>query len=525
MSWLSSFFGLSAPTPARNPDDDRWWDVGSYATVSGERITPERALKISTVYACTTLLAETIAGLPQVIYRWVEDREGRVRARNNPLYRVLHDEPNSYQTPFEFTEQTMLGALMSGSGYSEIKSGRRGFVDELLPIHPSCVLRKELLSNNRVRYVIRDSKSGEQKVYNQDDIFEVAGMSLDGVNTVSVVSFAKNSFGLALAAENYGSRFYRNDTRPGGVLKTPNKLSKEAGKRLKAQWEAAHAGGNQHRVAVLEHGLEWQQIGVSPDEAQFLGTREFQAEDICRWYRIPPHMVGLTSKATSWGSGIEQLGIGFVTYTLRPWLKRWSQAVKRDLLLDTENFFVDFVVEDLLKGDISSRYDAYAVARQWGWMSVNEIRRRENMNPIDNGDVYLSPMNMSEATAADLTTDSDGAAAPPYLAMGAGSSGHYRLLAEEAAGRVVRKEIAAMSKAWVRSCGDRTAFATAVLDFYEDHAAFVAQSMRMPLEKAVEYAGNGKKELLTGGKRVMDDWDVRRVTDLADRAIGSHGVA
>ncbi|RMG98273.1 MAG: phage portal protein [Chloroflexi bacterium] len=468
-------------SPWLNP---AWWG-GAASSTAGIVIDQDAALKISTVYACVSLISETIASLPLFVYRYLADG-GRVRAVNHPLYELLHDQPNSTQTSFEFRQMMMTHALMRGSGYARIVPGERGFVNELVPIHPDNV-RKEALGNGRFRYVIRDD-DGVERPYLPDEIFEIGGMSLDGMNTVSVVSHARDSFGLAIAAERYGSKFYKNDSRPGGILTTDGKLTAEAAARLRASWQAAHSGDNQWRVAVLENGLRWQQIGVTPDEAQFLQSREFQAEDICRWFRVPPHMVGLTSKATSWGSGIEQQSIGFVTYTLRPWLVRCQQAIARDLILARDRYFVDFVVEGLLRGDIGSRYNAYAIARQWGWMSVNEIRRLENLNPIENGDRYLEPLNMTEA------------------GQNAALASHHMMLIEEAAARLVRREVAALTRAKNKCTGDDngTAWETAVADFYREHVRLVAETMRIPETVAREYCQAQTAQVLAHGVESLD---------------------
>lgn len=482
----------SGPQAANWLTLSQWW-LDHDSSAAGIRVGPETALKISTVYACIGLLSETIASLPLVIYRYMENEQGRQRARNHPLYEVLHDQPNETQTAFDFVQMMQAHALLRGSGYAKITAGPRGFSDQLVPLHPDNV-RKEKLTNGRIRYQVTEDHA-TTKPYNQEDIFEVGGLSLDGWNTVSVIAYARDSLGLNLAAERYGSRFFRNDSRPGGVLTTDSKLNGDVAKRIKGEWEAMHSGGNQQRVAVLENGLKWQQIGINPEEAQFLGTREFQAEDVCRWFRVPPHMVGLTSKATSWGSGIEQLAMGFLAYTLRPWLTRWTQAIKRDLILAPRTYFADFIVEHLMLTDITNRYNAYAVGRQWGWLSVNEIRQRENMNPVSGGDAYLQPLNMAPAGGSP-------AAAP--------RGDHYRLLAEESAARLVRKEIAAMGRV--------NGNAAEIRQFYQDHVALVAQAMRISVEKAENYCNRGRDELLNRGPAALAEWEPGRILELADLA-------
>jgi HK97 family phage portal protein len=483
--------------------DPAWWG-GLGDTTAGISVGPDTALKISTVYACVGLISETIATLPMVIYRWLENEDGRERARNHPLYRMLHDQPNDNQTAFEFVQMMQAHALLRGSGYSRIQAGPRGFADQLIPLHPDQV-QKEKMTRNRFRYVVTD-ENGRNPV-NAEDIFEVGGLSLDGLNTVSVITYARDSFGLGLAAERYGSRLFRNDSRPGGILTTDKTIKPETANKLKAQWESMHTGGSQHRVAVLTDGLTWQQVGISPEEAQFLGTREFQAEDVCRWFRVPPHMVGLTSKATSWGSGIEEMTIGFLTYTLQPWLTRWRQAVRRDLILASDTYFMDFIVDALLKGDIAGRYNAYAIGRQWGWLSRNDIRRFENMNPIPGGDDYLTPLNMTDVANAEEL-------APPVMATAepVAANGHYRLLAEEAAGRLVRKERAAITRMLDRAEGEE-----AIREFYAGHVGLVAQTLRMSVQVAQNYCDDQVTAVLSTGD--WPDIDQEMIGLLADLAI------
>jgi HK97 family phage portal protein len=362
--------------------------------------------------------------------------------------------------------------LLRGNAYSQIVPGPRGPVDQLIPIHPDRVT-VEQLPNNVVRYRVRNN-DGTQTVLNDEDMLHIRGLSDDGVTGLSVVSYAANSMGMAIAAEQYGSRFFRNDSRPGGVLKHPGKVKDP--QRIKDSWESLHSGENAHTVAVLEEGMEWQQIGISPEEAQFLQTREFQVADIARWFRVPLHMIQETSNVTSWGTGIEQQQLGFVMFTLLPWARRWEQAISRDLILATNTYYAEFLVDALVRGDLKSRYDAYAVGRSWGWLSINEIRRLENMNPISNGDQYLQPLNM-----VPIGQNVQPSPAPqPGLA-------HYRLLLTEAAGRVIRREQGALQKAAKRAGGDAAAWEHEVSEFYAGHIAFVAQAMGISSEDSLSY--------------------------------------
>jgi HK97 family phage portal protein len=241
-------------------------------------------------------------------------------------------------------------------------------------------------------------------------VWHVRGWGTDAWTGKSPIALARESIALGMATEEYGARYFGNDSRPGGVLKHPSKLSVEGAKKLRDSWNAAHSGlTNAHRVAVLEEGVEWQQIGVPPEDSQFIETRKFQETQICQVYRVPPHMVGITDRSTSWGTGIEQQGIGFVTFTLMPYLLRFSQSVHRDLLSAAERrqYFAEHLTAALERGDIKTRYAAYNTGRNGGWLSVNDIRESENLNPIEGGDVYLQPLNMAEAGGGDTGTEAD----------------------------------------------------------------------------------------------------------------------
>lgn len=509
MTYLTKMLA-AVSTTGLNPLDDRYFNTAwpSIPTAAGVAVGPETALKLSAVYACDRLLSETVASLPAVVFQSMPDGS-RQQATNHPLYDVLTRQPNARQTAFEFFDFMTHCAIMRGNGYARIKAGPRGFADQLIPLHPDRVT-PERLDDDTLRYKVR-RPDGTSETLNDTDVFHLKGMSADGIVGTSVINYAKESFGLGLGAEQSGARLFGNNSEPGGVLKTEKKLSDEASKRLKSEWEAMHSGPNAHRVAVLEEGLSWQAVAVSHKDAQFLETREFQAEDACRWFRVPPHMVGLTSKATSWGSGIEQMSLGFVIYTLMPWLVRWQQAISRDLILAPQMYFVEFLIEALLRGDLKSRYDAYAIARNWGWMSANDVLKKEHENPIAGGDLYLQPN-----TSVPAGTPPPAPAAPAPSVPAKGTSGaHYRELVTEAAARVVRKEMAALGKAAKRAGPDGDAWAQAVQDFYEDHAALVAQTLHMSADMAAEYVAAQVAELLAGGPAAMADWDSRAVARLA----------
>lgn len=463
MGFITRFLGIDAPA-LRDPEDPRWWGGVNPVSVAGPVVNAETALKASAVYACVALIAETIAAMPLITYRRLPDGN-KERVPHHPLYSVLHDQPNRDQTAFEFWEMMLGHTLQRGNGYARKVPGPKGPVDQLVPMHPDRV-KIERGQTGVLRYRVR-REDGTEEVLNQEDVFHIRGKSSDGITGVSVLTYARDSVGMALATEEYGGRLFSQGTRLSGVLKTAGKLDKDVQKRLKAQWASTYNGlQNAHQVAVLEQGLEWQQMGMTNEDAQFLDTRSFQVVDICRWFRVPPHMVGETSKATSWGTGIEQMSIGFVMYTLLSWMTRIQQAVGRDLIIAPQQYFAEFLVNALLRGDTKSRYEAHNIGRNGGWLSVNDIRRMENMNSIPNGDVYLQPLNMNEAGSVPEGT----------------GAVHYALMVQDAAARVARKEIATLSKMVDRGDGAEEAYA-----FYEKYTDFVSEVLRIAPQRARHY--------------------------------------
>lgn len=516
MSYLSQLLQPLAAAGLNMPvNDERAWTNWAPPTAAGVQVSPDTALKISTVWACVGLISDCLGMLPTIIYERMANGDRR-RAGAHPLYALLHDQPNANQTAFDWKKMQTAHLLLRGNAYNYIQPGPRGFADQLKPLPPDWVT-PEKLPDDRLRYKYQEP--GKPPVwYTDDEIMHLRGLTLDGKIGLGVVAHARETLGTSLAREAYGARFFGNNSRPDGVLKTAGKLSKEGGERMAASWNDAHQGvGKSHRIAILEEGLEYQAMSLSNKDSQFLELGEFTAEDIAgRWFRVPPHMVGLTSKSTSWGSGIEQMGIGFVTYTLMPWLTIWEQSISRDLILATGRYFAEFLTDALLRGDMTSRYNAYSIGRNNGWLSVNEIRTRENMNRIDSpgADEYIKPLNMTDIDddqSQDQQEMDQAPAGQPMPGMpedtppapAPENGAHYTRLLFEAVHRVARKEYMAMSKAAKRG-GDWSA---AVTDFYGDHAPYVAQVLAVPIERAETYAAAQALMLLESGPAYLTDFE------------------
>lgn len=366
---------------------------GGAASKAGVTVTIEGSLEYSAVLAAVRVLAESVAGLPCILYRRLPER-GKERAYDHYLYPILHDAPNPRMTAFEFFEIGMVHLCLWGNFYAQVVRDGAGRVIELWPLRPDRMEIWQSPDGRELAYKYSPSSGGEEWIP-QEYILHVRGMGSDGVRGYSLIRLARNAIGLGLAAEEFGSRFFANDARPGVVLQHPGVLGEEAFKRIRDSWEMMHGGAaNAWRPAILEEGMTVATVGFPPEDAQFLETRKFQINEVARIFRIPPHMLQDLDRATF--SNIEHLAIEFVVHTLRPWLCRWEQALTNQLLRPSERsqYFVEFLVEGLLRGDTESRYRAYAVGRQWGWLSPNDVRELENMNPIPGGDRYDVPLNM-----------------------------------------------------------------------------------------------------------------------------------
>lgn len=362
---------------------------GSSGTDSGIRVTPETALTYSAVYAAVRCIAEAVSCLPLNLFERLPTG-GKAPFRASPLHALLHDEPNPEMTSLQWREAAMAHLLLWGNSYSEIVRDLDGNVVEIWPIDPTIVTPTRTESGE-LYYDLNRGKS----FITAANMLHIPGLSFDGISGMSPIALARQSIGLSMAVEQFGAGYFGRGARPGGVLTFPGQLSAEARSNLRRSFEELHAGGaNSHRVALLEAGLKWEAIGVPPDDSQFLQSREFQVIEIARWFNLPPNKLKDLSK-TSYNS-LEQMNISFAVDTLRPWLVRWEQQLNRKVIRpkDRGRLFFEFNVDGILRGDLQSRYQSYSIARNWGWLSVNEIREKENLNPIDGGDVYMQPLNM-----------------------------------------------------------------------------------------------------------------------------------
>lgn len=376
--------------------DDYIKGVGS-ASATGEVVTPDSALRVGAVYGCVRIIAGAVATLPLDIKQKVDERTRR-EATDHPLTRIFSRRPNQWMKPAQFRRMATSHILLRGNFYARIVRGSRG-VTALLPLHPDRVEPRQR-ADLYLEYLYR-GPNGVEQVFQHGDIFHITGMTGDGIKGMSVLSYAREVVGLAQATARHGGAFFRNGTSIGSVLKHKGKLGPDGLTFLQASLEAYRGSENAQRTLVLEEGMDFQALGMSAKDAEFVETMKLTRSDIAMFFGVPPHMLGDTEKSTSWGSGIEQQSLGFVAYTLEDWLTAWEDAINVDLVAESEaDIYARFNRAALVRGDIKARWDAYTKGLQWGVISPDEVRALEDWNPRADGGggIYYPPPNTAGAT-------------------------------------------------------------------------------------------------------------------------------
>lgn len=367
---------------------------------SGMRVSADSAMRLTAVYACVRILSETMASLPFVLYR-TDGAGGKVRVTDHWLYRLFARRPNRFQNPFEWREMMQGHLSLRGNAYNRIVSNASGEITELVPIHPDRI-RIELLPSGEFRYRVTD-RDGRESVLPRGEVWHLRGLSSDGLLGMSPIEIARESVGMAMAAQEYGARFFANDAKPtGGWIEFPGSFrDAEAKKVFRESYQQAQSGANRGKVLVLENGMKFHEVGVTNRDAQFLELRKFQITDIARLFRVPPHMIGDLDRATF--SNIEQQSLEFVMHTMTPWAERWEASIEAELLPDDDGLEIEFDFANLMRGDAASRAGYYQSGIQNGWLTRNEARLAENLNPLVGLDEPLRPLNMTEESDAEET--------------------------------------------------------------------------------------------------------------------------
>lgn len=380
----------------RSPFGDFWFTPVGSKSLTGQRVTPDSAMRITAVYRCVAVLAESFSILPPVLYR--QNGKKKERVTNHWLYKLLAKRPNRYQNAYEW-RQMMQGHLsLRGNAYNEIIANGRGEITELLPIHPDAVTI-QLKTNGDYSYLITN-RDGSKYTLERGEIWHIKGLAPDIYKGYSPIELARDTIGIAQAAQDYGARFFINDAKPSGWIENPGSFKDvEAKRTFRESWQKMQGGANRGKAAVLDNGMKYHEIGVSNADAQFLETRKFSIEDIARLFGVPPHRVGHLDRSTN--NNIEHQGLEFVTYTMTPIAEAWEASIEAELLPEDDELEIEFDFSRLLRGDSKSRSAYYHAGVLDGWLTRNEARAGENLDPIDGLDEPLRPLNMMPESEAD----------------------------------------------------------------------------------------------------------------------------
>jgi HK97 family phage portal protein len=496
-------------TPA--PWDDYWYTPVGMSSASGMRVTADTSKRIASVLACVGIIGRNMAMMPKKILTEASGGGNR-QVPSHPVYDVIANRPNDLQTGFEFYQMMQGHVELRGNAYAEIKPGRRGAVDQLVPMHPDRVI-VERLSSGRLRYKYTDPLINQTRTLVQEEVFHLRNFSDDGFTGQSTVAMSSDVFGTALAQQDYGARFFQNDARPGGVIEGTNFRDKTDEEAFRESWQQSQTGANRHKTALLPFGLTYKEIGVSPVDAQLLDARKFSRIEICSIFGVPPHLIGETEKTATYAS-VEQFNIMFAVQCLLPRVVMWEQAIQRDLIL-SDKYFPKFSMAALLRGDTASRFAAYKVAIENGWMSPNDVRMLEDLNPIPGGDTYWRPLNWAPLTQTSAPSDT----AITDQGENAGSMndaahlGRLKLLASSAAERCVRKEVLAVRKMIERNATDED-----YRSFYTDHAGFISEVLRVPVTAAMKYTDSHAGAV--SNFAALENIERRGVIELTELAVG-----
>lgn len=480
-------------------------------------ITPDSSMRLSAVFACVRVLSEAIASVPLHHYERMQNGE-RMPAENLPIAAVLKN-PNPFQTGFEYFEVLMKYLTTWGNAYSQIEYDARGTITELWPLPSQNIIASQIKGDKRF-YQYQEA-TGKTSWLSSDIIWHLRGLG-DGLNGYSPIGLMRRAVALGLSAEEFGKRFFDNDARPGIVLEHPGKLSDKATENLKKSWNEEHKGVSKtHRIEILEEGMKLHEVGIPPEDAQFLETRKFQVTEIARIMRVPPHMIADLERSTN--NNIEHQGIEFVKYSILPWAKRIEESIHKFLYLPKERsrYYAKFLLAGLERGDINNRYTAYGVGRQNGWLSANDIRKLEDMDPVNGGDVYLVPLNMVPAVQVsgkaknepDDRSGDQGENRTQDLLREERSirsvtaryriAGAYKRLILDAADRAMKRETNDIDKAVKKYLGKRSTndFLLWLEAFYQEHIDFMTrQFFPLFLSYAETIAAEAQDEIAAEGE-------------------------
>lgn len=457
----------------RSPYGDFWFEPVSGRSATGMRISADAAMRLSAVWACVRILSETLACMPFCMYR-NKANGGKEFITGHPIARLFNKAPNDHQTPFEWREMLQAHLVLRGNAYNQIVTDRKGQITSLLPLHPDRV-KIEMLGGSDYRYRILQP-SGQDMILTRGEVWHLRGISFDGISGLNPIELARDSVGMGLSAQEYGARFFQNDARPGGVIEFKGTFkNQDARQTFIESWQRAQSAANRGKTAVLEHDMQYKEIGLNNADAQFIEARKFQVTEIARMFRVPPHMIADLDRATF--SNIEHQSLEFVLHTMTPWAERWESSIESNLLLPSEeDLEIEFDFSSLLRGDHAARAAYYNSGIVTGWLTRNEARRMEGYDPLPGLDVPLQPLNMVPAGTSVPAKDSQPAKLPQP------DQARLAALAHAVASRVARKETE-MVQAALRSDDVQAALVKA----YEKLASFIPAALNVSQQIATDY--------------------------------------
>lgn len=478
------FAGDVATEPqGRGPLDDFWYGPVAGKTAAGVRINDDTAMRLAVLYGCVNAISEDIAKVPLLMFRRKDDG-GRERVTDHWAIKLLR-QPTRQLTGIDWKQRLQAHSLLRGNGLCHMRTNYRGQVIELHPWPPGLV-RVETMPDESIRYHVREMRDGVERTYLEGEVLHLRGISLDGPNGLSPIDQMRESLGEGLAAQQYSSTFFANDARPSIWLKHPTHFKDESTRReWLAAFKRAYGGGNRFSPMLTEYGIEISNLPpVSHADLQFIEIRKMKANEICAIFRVPPHKVAILERSTN--NNIEHQGIEYVTDCLLTWCRRWEERLAQDLLSDDEReeYYFEFMLGALMRGDAKSRNDAYQSGINAGWLTRNEVRERENLDKLPDLDEPLQPVNMAPAGSVPQPEPKPADAPAPDET---GDQARAEALELQARRRVLNRETRAMTREWERSAGSAEAFRDGMSTFYAKHAPFVAEALAVSRERAVAY--------------------------------------
>ena len=491
---LTEFFAtLLEPRASYNSWDDFWFNPpAGGATVAGPSGGADAAMHVAAFFNGVRIIAETLAQVPLILYEGTGP-DTKERARDNPLYNVLHKQPNAFQSSYEFRLLQTTNVLLGGNAYAKISGGNRGAVEQLDILSPSG-MRPKKLTSGRIGYMHRDDR-GTETPYTQDEIFHVRAfpLSADGVSGQGLLSYARQTVGLAHATNTFGARLFNTDAKIRGNYAVPGVLTKEQIESARQQIQSSNG------LIILQGGATWMHTGMTAADAEFLLTRKFEITEIARWLNMQPHLLKDLERATF--SNIEHQSLEFLQITMLPYFINWEQAILRDLIVQKNRFFAEFLVDGLVRADIVNRYSAYATGINTGFMTRNEARSKENWNKANGLDTFLVDQNKATVDKSGKITpvNKPEGSAPPSKPDVRREAAHYRQLLLCSSRRVMHAEARELERAWKKdhALGKLSEWAD---KFYAKHAEFAAEVMQIDEITARKFAEDRKDRFLLSVK-------------------------